>query len=218
MSEKCEVSGMVLSASPIGENDKRVVLLTRELGKISAFSRGARRQGSTLMAASNPFVTGSFFLVPGRNSYTLIGADVREYFTEMAYEQPGIFYGYYFLDFTSYYGREGMDGTDMLNLLYLSVKALLNPHLEDALVRRIFEMRLMTINGEFSAEAEPFSPEARYVAEYITRAPLSKLYTFTTDEAVLKELGKVLDRHMARIMDRPLRSRKVLEEMLTAAK
>ena len=213
MSETITVSGMVLSAVPIGENDKRVVILTRELGKISAFARGARRQNSTLMAAANPFVFGAFTVVAGRTSYNLIGASVRNYFTELAQEMPGVYYGYYFLEFAGYYGREGLDATDMLNLLYLSIKALLNASLDDRLVRRVFELRLMTINGEFAPETEKLSPGALYTIQYIMYSPMEKLFTFQVRKEILRELEKTADRHMSRVLDRRLKSREILEQM-----
>lgn len=213
MSETVKAAGMVLSAMPVGDYDKRLVILTRERGKITAFARGARRPTSVLLAASNPFVMGEFSLIEGRSAYSLIRAEVQNYFTELAMAQPEVYYGFYFLELADYYGREGMDESPMLNLLYLAVRALLNPHLDDRLVRRIFEMRAMTINGEYAPEEGTMSPETLYVCRYIMTAPLQKLFTFAVTPEVQKELEQTLDRHMKRVMDRRMKSLEILKTL-----
>ena len=60
MGQACVLTGMVLKTAPAGEYDRRIVLLTREQGKVTAFVRGARRPKSALQAATDLFCFGKF--------------------------------------------------------------------------------------------------------------------------------------------------------------
>ncbi len=146
--EPLKVTGMVLAASPIGEHDKRVVLLTLERGKIAAFARAARRQNSPLLAGTEAFAFGEFTLYEGRNSYTLIRAEISNYFRELAQDVEGACYGFYFLEVADYYGKEGTDEREMLRLLYQTLRALMHPGLPRPLIRRVYELKAMAVHGE----------------------------------------------------------------------
>ena len=112
--------GLVLSASPVAEYDKRLVVLTKEYGKITMFARGARRQNSMLMACSSPFTFGYFTIYKGRNSYNLMSAQVSNYFVELREDIEAVTYGLYFCEFVDYYTKENQEATEILKLLYQS--------------------------------------------------------------------------------------------------
>ena len=75
-------------------------------------------------------------------------ANVTNYFEELVSDLDGVLYGYYFAELAEYYGRENLDAADMINLLYVAFKALVNKSLPNELVRYIYEIRLIAVNGE----------------------------------------------------------------------
>ena len=145
------LTGMVLIAAPVGEYDKRLVILTRERGKITAFARGARRPNSQYAAGSRPFSFGEFTVYQGRDAYTLTGINITNYFEDMAGDLDKVYYGMYFLELADYFSRENIEAKDMLNLLYASFMAMRKNIIPIKLIRLIYELKIFTINGEYPA-------------------------------------------------------------------
>ncbi|MEG0963346.1 MAG: DNA repair protein RecO, partial [Lachnospiraceae bacterium] len=79
----------------------------------------------------------------------VVKADIINYFRTLAMDFEGAYYGFYFMEIANYYARENTEELHMLKLLYQSLRALENNHIEHRLVRRIFELKAMVINGEY---------------------------------------------------------------------
>lgn len=148
MGQSIELTGMVLTSMPISDYDKRITILTKERGKITAFARGARRPNSQLLAATNPFSFGRFELFEGKNAYNLQKASIHNYFRELTMDIEAVSIGTYFLEFAEYYCQENNDEKEMLKLLYQSLRALESESFNNRLVRAVFELKAMSINGE----------------------------------------------------------------------
>lgn len=199
------VTGMVLLAAPVNEYDRRLVLLTRERGKITVFARGARRPSSPFMAVSNPFSFGTFQVYETRTAYNLGQAEISNYFREVREDFSCSCYGQYFMEFADYYAREGVDESQMLNLLYASLRALAKPEPENRLVRYVFECKAMAVNGEFpwdTAEDMQLKEGTRCAFSYVLRAPIQRLYTFTLSPEILDEFARRQDRIRERLIDK----------------
>ncbi|MCD8364993.1 MAG: DNA repair protein RecO [Clostridiales bacterium] len=147
MGQTCTLTGMILKSAPAGEYDKRITILTRERGKVTAFARGARRAKSALQAATDLFCFGKFEAYEGRDTYTVVKAEIRNYFRELHTDLEKLSYGCYFLEIADYFTRPDSDAADQLKLLYQTVRALSVKSLDARLVRRVYELKTLVFYG-----------------------------------------------------------------------
>ncbi len=215
MQEFIIVTGMILRQMPVGEYDRRICLLTKERGKIAVFARGARKPGSKMAAATNPFSFGTFKLYEGKNSYTVAEADIQNYFEELRTDYIGAYYGMYFAEVADYYTRENNDERQMLKLIYQTLRALCAPSLDNRLVKCIYEIKAIAVNGEFPGlpTDRKVGDSAAFAVEYIVTSPIEKLYTFTVTEAVLGELEVLSALYRTRFIEKELKSLEILQTL-----
>ncbi|MDD6657596.1 MAG: DNA repair protein RecO [Lachnospiraceae bacterium] len=217
MQEYIEVTGLVIQNLPMGEYDKRVTILTKERGKIAAFARGARRPNSKLMARTNPFCFGTFKMYEGKSSYTLVDAEISNYFDEFRDDLEGAMYGMYFLEVADYYTRENNDEKEMLMLVYQSLRALLLPAIKNELILYIFEIKALVVNGEFPGipANKSLSPDTLYTIDYVVKSGLDRLYTFVVSDEVLRELAECVVEYRKRYMGHEFHSLEILNSTIS---
>ncbi len=148
MAAESTVTGIVLSVMPIGDYDKRLVILTKERGKITAFAKGARKPNSAFLACSQPFTFGEFELYAGRNAYNVMSANISNYFEELRKDPEAAYYGLYFCETADYFTHENDDAVQILKLLYQTLRALTQTSINRMLIRLVFELKILALNGE----------------------------------------------------------------------
>ncbi len=208
MTELSTVNGMIIKRAPVGENDFLVTILTSEQGKITAFAKGARRPGNQLSGVVEPFCFGSFKIFVGRNSYTVRDAEIKNYFESFRKNFDCSIYATYFAEIADYYTRENNDEKDILKLLYMSYRALEKDSIDNRLVRFIFEIKTLMLEGEFPGVPKDRKYEASttYTLEFIWNTPIEKLFTFKVSSDVLTELDHICDVYRKGSIDRKLNS------------
>lgn len=243
MRDKIELTGMVLSSMTVGDYDKRLVILTKERGKITAFAKGARKPNSPFLGISEPFNFGKFVLLEGYDAYRLVGGEIKEYFLDVKNDIEGICYGTYFCDVLEYLSVEGVGDANVLNLLYVTLKALKKQDIPNSLIRRIFELKVLVYDGEALAafscvkcgkekvtafylrgnglvcdhcktsDMMPLTESTVYTLQYIISTTLDKLYTFQLSDEVWWEVDKVVERYFGQHVTKNFHSLEILSSL-----
>lgn len=215
MQDFLTITGIVMKVVPIGEYDRRIVILTKERGKISAFAKGARRPSSTLVAATNPFSFGEFKLYVGKTSYNVLEANISNYFEALRTDFEGAYYGMYFLEIADYYARENNDERELLKLVYQSLRAIVLPRIPNELIRYIYEIKAIAVNGEFPGIPvdKHYLESTEYTIQYIANTNIEHLYNFTVTQEVLEELHHIANLYRRKLWDKNFKSLEIIEQV-----
>ena len=217
MTDQLTERGIVLSTSLLGEYDKRLVILTEHLGRITVFANGARRSNSRFTAAAQSFTMGSFTLRQGRSTYTLAAAEIIQSFLDLTMDPEKYAAAAYVSELTESFTRENVPGTDELNLLYITYKKLLEDSLPPDSIRAAFIFKLLHIEGVAPGEEDKdqlkLSESGRYAVRYIYSRTIGATYSFQMSDLVTAELLKEGEKLVEGLLEHPLRSAEILQGM-----
>lgn len=216
MQEFLKVTGMVIKTFPQGEYDRRITILTKDQGKITAFVKGARRQGSRFCASSDLFVFGDFDLYVGKDSYTVQNCEIHNYFEFTRTDMEAAYYGMYFLELADYYSAEGNEEALLLLLLYRAMQGLKTPNIPNRVVRTVFELKLFIIEGEFIPidRIGLFSDEIYKIIDFYMNCTIEKLYGLSLGDEIVDNLEKIAIYQRKHLVDKKLNSLDMLEMMI----
>jgi len=241
MAELIKTKGIVIHVMSIKDHDKRIILFSKEYGKMVVFANGAKRSKSPLLAGTQPFVFGEFHMMEGRNSYTLRSVDISETFYNIRNDMNTLAYGLYLLEIVNSVIQEMDPNEDLLRLLYISLAALKTGSQSGAVIRSAFELRslnslgfapdltgcmecgetegsftLLTKGGIVCSKCRmnkkhQISYEGLKALQYIQGAPLKKLYHFKITEDRLGEISHYINDYFKSFIPNDFKSLEILE-------
>lgn len=142
-----KTKGLVLQATPFGESDKRLVVLTKDAGKITVFAKGARKSKSRFLALSQMFSYCDFVLYKGKTSYNISSGELIESFHHLSKDMDSLTYGVFVLEFAEYVSNENDLNHRFMQLVLRTLKVLEQGKIKPELVVNIFQLKALSYLG-----------------------------------------------------------------------
>lgn len=139
--------GLVLRSVRYKESDKILTVLTESEGKLTLRARGALRKGGKLAAATELYTLSEMTLFGNRGRWQLNEAQTIEQFIALRENFSSLALASYFAEILDTVSDEGAPDSAVLQLALNCLYALSRELAPAALVKAVFELRLMAITG-----------------------------------------------------------------------
>jgi DNA repair protein RecO (recombination protein O) len=143
---KIQTPGLIIKETNIGENDKLLVILTKDHGIIRAFADGVRRMKSKNAAATSLLCYSDFVLYGQGDKYWIKECSLIESFFGIRNSIEGLALAGYIVEVLSDVGVEDKE-VDLLRLALNSLYAISSQKYDLNKVKAVFEMRALSILG-----------------------------------------------------------------------
>ena len=144
---KIQTPGLIIKETNIGENDKLLVILTKEHGIIRAFADGVRRMKNKNSAATSLLCYSNFTLYQNKDTYKISDSSPIELFFDLRYHLEELSLAQYFCEMALRLTPEEFEPTEILRLLLNSLHFLTNQSKPIDIVKAVTELKLISLAG-----------------------------------------------------------------------
>lgn len=142
-----KTKAIVLKIRPMGEHDRMLVLLSKEFGRMEVLAKRVKSVRSKLSAGTQPLCYTEFCIFRGK-SYDIVNtADLIESFYDLRLDVTALSLASYFCDLTNFVSPHEESSWDCLRLLLNTLHYLEKGEHPPALLKAIFELRLLSLSG-----------------------------------------------------------------------
>lgn len=148
-----ETKALVISEMPMKDNDKRVVLFTKDFGKITTFIKGARKPKSKYLTTTQTFAYSDIIYSERKNFINIQHMELIDFFHDIRKDIESVAYGMYMMELLDFVALEKEPQPELLLLTLKGLKYLEKQVVSPKLVRIVYELKLLSLCG--------FAPELR---------------------------------------------------------
>ncbi len=139
--------GLVVKEMPWGENDKRIVVLSAQRGRVSVLVKGARSLKNKFANATGLFTYGNYEITE-RNGYAwLAGASVNESFWGLREDLERLALASYLVDVTGELTEEDAPAEEILRLTLNTLYAIAKDIKPRGQIKATHELRALALSG-----------------------------------------------------------------------
>jgi DNA repair protein RecO (recombination protein O) len=141
------VRGLILKETKVGEADKILTILVKDVGKLSVSAKGARRTKGVLSSGTSLFTYADFTIQTGTKHHFLLQVDIIESFYALTSELITLSYASYFAELADKTTIFDNPANQTLFLTINILKRLADKKLSPLLAAPIYELKLLQYNG-----------------------------------------------------------------------